>query len=259
VIVFLRPCLVSQSPAGRSRILHPHPERKTLHTLLKSEVGPFPEPVVPSGIDLTVEDRKARRRLYPVTVAYTVLFLVVLALAVRAGQAPRALGFVALGAATWTLVEYLSHRYLFHVAFPRGKGPVRDLLHHVFDASHVDHHAHPWDGYHINGHLDTLFVAVVLVPLSLLGPSGSTEVAAATLFACYVAEEWAHHGMHFWSFRWRYFRYLRARHLYHHSRHGAGTAFGITSDFWDKVFGTRIPAPQRQRLLPRPAVPVARA
>jgi len=230
-----------------------------LYTLLKSEVGPYPEPVFPPGIDLAAEDRRARRRLYPVTVIYTVLFLVVLALAVRAGQAARAAGFAALGTATWTLVECLSNRYIFHVAFPQGKGPVRNLLHHLFDAAHVDHHARPWDGYHINGHLDTLFVAVVLIPLSYLGPESTTEVAVATLFACYVGEEWAHHAMHFCSFRWRYFRYLRARHLYHHSRHGEGTAFGITSDLWDKVFGTRIPAPQRQRLLPRPAVHAAGA
>ena len=30
--------------------------------LLKSEVGPFPEPVFPQGIDLGAEDRKARGR-----------------------------------------------------------------------------------------------------------------------------------------------------------------------------------------------------
>jgi hypothetical protein len=244
---------------GRSRILRARPERTILYTLLKSEVGPFPEPVFPRGIDVAVEDRKARRRLYPVTAIYTVHLLVMLALAVRGGHAARALGFAAVGAATWTFMEYFSHRYILHVAFPRGKGPVRRLLHHLFDASHADHHARPWDGNHINGHLDTLFVAVVLVPLSFLGPADSTAVAVAALFACYVGEEWAHHAMHFWNFRWRYFQYVRARHLYHHSRHGVGTAFGITSDFWDKVFGTRIPAPQRQRLVPLRAVPVARA
>jgi sterol desaturase/sphingolipid hydroxylase (fatty acid hydroxylase superfamily) len=224
-----------------------------LYTLLKSEIGPFPEPSVPTGIDLAAEDHRARRRLYPVTAIYAVHLLVVLALAARAGQTGRALGFAALGAATWTFMEYFSHRYILHVAFPRGKGPVRDVLHHLFDASHADHHARPWDGYHINGHLDTLFVAVVLVPLSFLGPAGTTPVAVAALFVCYVGEEWAHHAMHFWNFRWRYFQYLRGRHLYHHSRLGAGTAFGITSDFWDKVFGTRIPAAQRRRLPPHPA------
>ena len=60
-----------------------------------------------------------------------------------------------------------------------------------------------------------------------------------------MAEEWAHHAMHYGNYRWRYFQYVRRRHLYHHSRHGVGTAYGITSDFWDKVFGTRIPLPQR--------------
>ena len=32
-------------------------------------------------------------------------------------------------------------------------------------------------------------------------------------------------------------------------------AYGITSDLWDKVFRTRIPAPTRDRLLHRPPQP----
>ena len=40
-----------------------------MYTLLKSEVGPFPEPEFPQGIDLELEDGKARRRLYPWTFA----------------------------------------------------------------------------------------------------------------------------------------------------------------------------------------------
>ena len=88
------------------------------------------------------------------------------------------------------------------------------------------------------------------MPLSYLAPPFTASVAVAALFVGYVAEEWAHHAMHFDNFQWRYFQYVRRRHLYHHSRLGVGTAYGITSDFWDKVFGTRIPAPQRDRLLP---------
>ena len=41
-----------------------------MYSLLKSKVGAFPEPQFPQGIDLSAEDRKARRRLYPVTVVY---------------------------------------------------------------------------------------------------------------------------------------------------------------------------------------------
>ena len=218
--------------------------------LLKSEVGPFPEPVFPQGIDLGAEDRKARRRLYPVTVIYTLGLLVLMTLAYRSSQFARALGFAALGVASWTLVEYLVHRYILHGAFPKGKGLVRRSLHHLFDASHADHHARPWDGMYINGHVDTVFAAAVMVPLSSLAPRYTASVWVATLLGCYVAEEWAHHAMHFWNFRGTYFQYIRRRHLYHHSRHGAGLAYGITSGIWDWVLRTRIPSRERRMLLP---------
>jgi sterol desaturase/sphingolipid hydroxylase (fatty acid hydroxylase superfamily) len=68
----------------------------------------------------------------------------------------------------------------------------------------------------------------------------------ATLFACYLAEEWLHHAMHFKNFKNPYFRYVRSHHLYHHSRHGAGLAYGITSGIWDVILGTRDRQPERQ-------------
>ena len=232
-----------------------------MYTRLKSEVGPWPEPTFPPGIDLELEASRSRRRMVPVTVVYSVLLLALVSMAVRSSHLVRALAFGVLGLAVWTLMEYLVHRFVLHVAFPAGKGWPRQLLHRLFDASHADHHAQPWDGYHINGHVDTFFVAVWLVPLSFLAPPYTASVAVAALFAGYTAEEWAHHAMHFDNFRWRYFQYVRRRHLYHHSRLGVGTAYGITSDFWDKVFGTRIPAPQRAQLLPpsagRPSTPPA--
>jgi sterol desaturase/sphingolipid hydroxylase (fatty acid hydroxylase superfamily) len=221
-----------------------------VYTLLKSEVGSWPEPVFPPGVDLVLEASRSRRRMYPVTIIYAVLLLGLLATAWNASRLPRGLAFVAVGLAVWTAMEYLVHRFVLHVAFPARADWGSRVLHSLFDAAHADHHAKPWDGYHINGHLDTLFVAVWLVPVSLLAPPHTASLAVAGLFAGYVAEEWAHHAMHFRNFGWGYFQYVRRRHLYHHSRHGVGTAYGITSDFWDKVFGTRIPLPQRERLLP---------
>jgi sterol desaturase/sphingolipid hydroxylase (fatty acid hydroxylase superfamily) len=224
-----------------------------LYTLLKSQVGPWPEPTFPHGIDLELEASRSRRRMMPVTVIYSVYLLALVTLAGLSSHLVRALAFSLLGFAAWTLMEYLVHRFVLHVAFPAGKSWTSRLLHRLFDASHADHHAQPFDGYHINGHLDTLFIAVWAMPLSFLAPPYTASVAVAALFAGYTAVEWAHHAMHFCNFRWRYFQYVRRRHLYHHSRLGVGTAYGITSDFWDKVLGTRIPAPQRDRLLPPPA------
>ncbi|HVO11313.1 MAG TPA: sterol desaturase family protein [Vicinamibacteria bacterium] len=221
-----------------------------MYTLLKSQAGSWPEPTIPAGIDLALEASHSRQRMYPVTVIYSSLLVAVLAAAWRTSHLPTALAFAALGVAAWTVTEYAVHRWVLHVAFPPGRSWTSRVLHALFDAAHVDHHAQPWDGYHINGYLDTLLVAVWLVPLSFLAPAHTAPVAVAALFAGYLAEEWAHHAMHFRNFRWRYFQYVRRRHLYHHSRHGVGTAYGITSDLFDKVFGTRIPLPQRARLFP---------
>ncbi len=221
-----------------------------MYTLLKSQVGPWPEPTFPPGIDIALEASRSRRRMYPVTVIYSALLLALLARAWKAAEVGQALAFTVVGVASWTAMEYVVHRWVLHAAFPRGSTWHSRILHKLFDASHADHHAQPWDGYHINGHLDTLLVAVWLVPLSFLAPAHTASVAVAALFCGYVGEEWAHHAMHYGNYRWRYFQYVRRRHLYHHSRHGVGTAYGITSDFWDKVFGTRIPLPQRDRLGP---------
>jgi sterol desaturase/sphingolipid hydroxylase (fatty acid hydroxylase superfamily) len=222
-----------------------------VYTLLKSQAGSWPEPKFPRGIDLALEASRSRRRMLPVTVVYPTYLLVLLLLAWRAGELAPALAFLALGLLAWTLVEYLVHRYILHVAFPKRGGVLRRALHHLFDASHADHHAQPFDGYHINGHVDTLWVAVLAFPLSFLAPPFTASLFVAGVFFAYLVEEWAHHAMHFENYRWGYFQYVRRRHLYHHSKLGVGTAYGITSDFWDKVFGTRIPASKRERMSER--------
>jgi sterol desaturase/sphingolipid hydroxylase (fatty acid hydroxylase superfamily) len=230
-----------------------------LYTLLKSEVGSFPEPVFPRGIDLRLEDRKARHRLYPVTVIYSVYFSVLSALSFRSGHRSAALIVIGSGAILWTPIEYVYHRYVLHGVFPKRGGLLARALHYFFDASHADHHVRPWDGMYINGHLDSLFAAAVFFPLSFLAPVHTVPLFLATVFVFYAFEEWTHHAMHFWNFRWSYFQYLRRRHLYHHSRHGAGRTYGMTSGVWDVVFGTRIGAAERQMLSLRPRIPVREA
>jgi len=219
-----------------------------VYTLLKSEVGAFPEPVFPRAVDLHAEDLKARRRLYPVTVVYSAYFLILFTLTLRSPHARLGLGFVALAVLAWIPIEYYAHRYILHGVFPRGPGLIARCLHHLFDASHADHHARPWDGMYINGHVDTLFAAAAIFPLSFLAPYYTAPLFVATVFLCFALEEWTHHAVHFWHFRSTYFQYIRRRHLFHHSRHGVGIAYGITSGAWDVVVGTRI-GPAERRML----------
>ena len=217
-----------------------------MHTLQKSKVGAFPEPEIPKGVDPKVESAKALRRLRPVTIIYSTLFLVLATLSFRSPHPGVALGFVVLGVIVFMPVEYLIHRHLLHGVFPEGSGRAARILHTLFDASHVDHHARPWDGMYINGHVDTLWGAMVLVPLSFLAPYYSLPLFLSTMFFCYLLEEWLHHGMHFKNYKNPYFRYVRSHHLYHHSRHGAGLAYGITSGVWDVILATRDRRPESQ-------------
>ena len=206
---------------------------------------------VPDGVVLADEARTARRRFYPVTILFTAYSTTVLALAfvLHPGHA---LAYLALGVTAWTLLEYLVHRFILHGRFPDGPGFFKHRVHTFFDTMHADHHQRPWDGMYINGHLDSVPFAALLVAVSfLLTPYYKAPVLVAGLLQCYVLEEWIHYSVHFCRFRSRYFQYIRFHHWFHHSPHGSTQGFGLTSGLWDRISGTRLPprrsgSPQRE-------------
>jgi hypothetical protein len=212
----------------------------------------LPDPRFPQGVDLSVEARKSRRRLYPVTLLYSVYSLCVLALALTSPHAhavPVVLAFYALGIVGWTYLEYFAHRYVLHGRFPDGDGFLQRFLHRRFDHLHYEHHQRPWDGNHINGTIeDTLPVVAVFIALSFLAPLHTLPVLVAGLMQSYVVEEWVHHSVHFYSFRGRYFRYMKRHHFYHHSPRGAEVGFGLTNGIWDVLRRTRLPEEARAQL-----------
>lgn len=217
---------------------------------------PSPEP--PGGIRRRVEARKARKRLYPVSVVYTLSSLTLLWLAGQTDHRARALSFYALGFPVWTWIEYQVHRYILHGRFPDGAGLWQHFLHENFDHLHLEHHARPWDGNHVNGTLEDTGPAVVLLlaGASLLPPFTATMLIAGVIQA-YILEEWVHHSVHFSSFKSKYFRYIKRHHLYHHSPKGFEVGYGLTNGFWDVVYTTRIPAPIRRALYGRKKKPLA--
>jgi sterol desaturase/sphingolipid hydroxylase (fatty acid hydroxylase superfamily) len=207
--------------------------------MYKSEVG-IPEPLSPRGADLRGEAAKARRRLLPTTLLYSTGSAVTLWLVGRRGlHLPLAAAFALAGVLSWTLVEYLVHRFVLHGAFPDGRGVVHRLLHRRFDHLHLEHHRRPWDGEHINGSLrDTLPFVAMLAALGAFTPLHTFPIFLVGLVQSYVVEEWIHHSVHYYNFKSRYFRYIRRHHLYHHSRNGRFVAYGLTSDLWDSACGT---------------------
>jgi len=214
--------------------------------LLKSEVGIPGIQLVGRHIDLRAESSKARRRLYPVTALYSAYALTVITLALRSGHGVLA-PFVSffLGVALWTLLEYLAHRFVLHGRFADGPGILRRWAHRAFDHLHVEHHARPWDGNHVNGTIkDTGPYMVVLAALSFAAPLPTLPVLWAAVMQAYVVEEWIHHCVHYpgvYGLEGRYWRSIVRHHAYHHGARGTELAFGLSSGTWDFILGTRIP------------------
>ena len=207
----------------------------------------------PNRMQIALEARKARHRLYPVSIVYSLFSVAVLAISLQR-RAFVAVAFYVLGVVSWTALEYWAHRYILHGRFPDGPGMLQHFLHRYFDHLHWEHHKRPWDGNHINGTMaDTLPFVGPLALLSFLLPIETLTVFLAGLLQAYIVEEWVHHSVHFYRFRGRYFRYIKAHHLYHHSPKGMKVAYGLSNGFWDIVYGTRISVPIRRALYGRKA------
>lgn len=199
----------------------------------------------------------SRGTLYPVTIFYTAYAAILLTIGLRSAHPFRALAFFLFGIPVWTMVEYTSHRWVFHKHWKMSKRPIKKyftyLSNKYLDPTHFGHHERPFDGTHINGRLkDLMPIFVVAVPVSFLFPLYSTPMLLAGVVQFYVAEEWIHHCEHYYNFRNRYFRHIKKYHLYHHTAHGLHRGYGITNAFWDVVLGTRFPKPVREHLFGRP-------
>lgn len=196
-----------------------------------------------------VEARRARHRLYPVSILYTAYATTVLGWALASKRPVAGVFAFLLGVAAWTLLEYLVHRYILHGRFADGPGLFQHFLHKHFDHLHWEHHKRPWDGNHINGTIkDTVGFALPMALLAALAPVWSLSAFVAGLLQAYVIEEWVHHSVHFLEYDSLYFRYIKRHHLYHHSPKGMTIAFGLTNGFWDIVYDTRIPPEVRKTL-----------
>ncbi len=138
------------------------------------------------------------------------------------------------GAVLWTLVEYVLHRFvLHHVPF----------IKEMHDAHHSDQTAligtPVWMSLGI-------FAVFVFLPLWFLTTPVVTAGLSAGLILGYFCYGGAHHIIHHWRVEPGSFGYkLKRRHLLHHHFDDNGN-FGVTSGFWDVVFGTNINVRRRQ-------------
>ena len=146
------------------------------------------------------------------------------------------IGLVLLGIVIWTLFEYAMHRFLFHMKLNSAFGQWLIFL------THGNHHEVPGDKYR------NIMPPIVSVVVSagiwagfylLFGPAGSVLYLGFGIG--YVVYDAIHYACHQLPMRGPVLRQLRRHHIRHHFAKEEGN-YAITATFWDRVFGTDIPA-----------------
>jgi sterol desaturase/sphingolipid hydroxylase (fatty acid hydroxylase superfamily) len=141
---------------------------------------------------------------------------------------------VLFGLLAWTLLEYLLHRWVFHLVPDKTfDGKLRQFMVHGY------HHEFPNDRMRL------------VAPILLSVPIGALiAIAYAMLIGRYhwmawyvgtvigyLAYDWTHYYTHHFRPTTRLGKFLRRYHMEHHYK-DSQSHFGISSPLWDWVFGT---------------------
>lgn len=133
------------------------------------------------------------------------------------------------GIASWTLAEYLLHRFLGHEH--RGRN--------FFKSEHVLHHSRA--NYFAPAYKKAMLALVVcagmVALLSLLLPFAVALAFTIGFAGMYLLYEVTHKRYHSRDPLAPVFLALRKHHFYHHF-HNPKSNHGVTTRFWDRVFGT---------------------
>ena len=159
---------------------------------------------------------------------YPALIIVCLVLdyhSVRRGEIPGLLCIMFLGYLLWTFIEYVVHRF---------------ILHHVaaFRALHKSHH----DASHELVGTPTIFSVSAFyflgyLPVAEIFGMGTAAAILTGLLVGYLSYFVVHYALHHVNSRGLYiFKRLKRRHALHHQLQDIN--FGVTTDVWDRLFGT---------------------
>ncbi|KAJ5091294.1 hypothetical protein NUU61_006164 [Penicillium alfredii] len=146
------------------------------------------------------------------------------------------------GVCLWSLIEYLMHRFLFHVDKWLPDNRVGLTLHFLL---HGIHHYLPMDKYRLVMP-PTLFVVLAAPFWKLAHAVFFYNWYAALTVYCggvfgYICYDMTHYFLHHRNLP-LYYKELKKYHLQHHFA-DFENGFGVTSRFWDRVFGTELECP----------------
>jgi 4-hydroxysphinganine ceramide fatty acyl 2-hydroxylase len=140
--------------------------------------------------------------------------------------------FFVAGILTWTLLEYVIHRYVFHY---QPKTRLGKLLHFIM---HGVHHDYPNDATRlvmppiISVPLAVVFYVVFMLTLGRFAPA-----ALAGFGFGYVCYDTIHYATHHFAMKRGIWRWLKQYHLRHHYQDDHA-GYGVSTPLWDYVFKT---------------------
>ncbi|EMC92161.1 hypothetical protein BAUCODRAFT_77775 [Baudoinia panamericana UAMH 10762] len=148
----------------------------------------------------------------------------------------------------WTLVEYGMHRCLFHVDSYLPDNRVALTLHFLL---HGIHHYLPMDRLRLV--MPPALFLILATPFWHLAHTvffynwyAAVCVFCGGIFG-YVCYDMTHYFLHHKNLP-SYYRDLKKYHLQHHFM-DYENGFGVTSRFWDRIFGTELPPPPIPKVL----------
>jgi sterol desaturase/sphingolipid hydroxylase (fatty acid hydroxylase superfamily) len=134
--------------------------------------------------------------------------------------------FFVVGVIFFTFLEYAVHAWLFHKNHPFK----------VAIEGHAHHHQNPFSYDAMPFFMSMVIATLFAWILSLIMPTADAYALAGGLAMGYFNYGIMHHIMHRYEFKSKYWRYMQEFHFVHHKKPLLNN--GITTDFWDRVFGT---------------------
>ncbi len=160
--------------------------------------------------------------------AAVVLLAAFLLLGTPRGQRLEVAFLALLGLVSWTAIEYALHRFVLH-----GMAP--------FSRWHAEHHQRPTalicTPTLLSATLIALLVFLPALVLSSLWPACGLTLGVLT---GYLAYSITHHATHHWRAKNGWLQQRKYWHALHHHVEPR-TCYGVTSAFWDHVFGSSRP------------------
>lgn len=152
-----------------------------------------------------------------------------------------ALGLFVVGVFTWTFLEYMLHRFVFHYE-PRTDWGKR--LHFLL---HGVHHDYPNDATRLvmpPGISIPLAIIFYILFLLVFGARLTPAIFAGMVFG-YLCYDMLHYATHHFSMKRGIWLKLKQYHMRHHYG-DEDTGYGVSSPLWDYVFGTEQSRPKKR-------------